>query len=226
MVYSPTMRILIGCEQFGRLREAFRSRGHDAWSCDLEPARDGSPHHLQCDVLSVLDRGWDMAVFHPDCTYFANSAAWAFRDPDYDRWPGIGYHQKIRPGTLTGTARRAARERNAAFVVELVNSPIPKIAIENPHGWLSRLLGPASQVVQPNQFGDDASKATCLWLYDLPKLQPTCPVPPRLVDGRPRWANQTDSGQNRLSPGESRAMERAATYPGIAAAMATQWGIC
>jgi hypothetical protein len=218
------MRVLIGCERSGVVRRAFRAAGHDAWSCDLVPAADGDPHHLQCDVLSVLDDGWDMALFHPDCTFFTNSAAWAFRDPDYDRWPGIGYHQKIRPGTLTGAARRAARNRDAAFVVRLVNCPIPRIAIENPHGWLARLLGPASQVIQPNQFGDDASKATCLWLYDLPPLQPTAAVAPRWINGRPRWANQTDSGQNRLSPSDTRAMDRAATYPGIADAMVKQWG--
>jgi hypothetical protein len=218
------MRVLIGCEQFGHVRDAFRHRGHDAWSCDIEPDRTGSPFHLQADVLTVLDRGWDLAVFHPDCTWFANSAAWAFRDPDYDRWPGVGYHQRVRPETLTGADRRAARDRNAAFVVALVNCPIPRIAIENPHGYLSALLGPPTQVIQPHQFGGDASKATCLWLYDLPDLIPTGHVAPRMVGGRPRWANQTDSGQNRLSPSPDRAMARAATYPGIADAMAAQWG--
>ena len=129
---------------------------------------------------------------------------------------------KRLPAPPTG---RSPRDRSATFVSELVNCAIPRIAIHNPHGYLSTLLGPASQVVQPHQFGGaDASKATCLWLYDLPKLVPTSRIPPRMVDGRPRWANQTDSGQNRLSPSPERAMLRAATYPGIAAAMASQWG--
>lgn len=218
------MRVLIGCERFGRVRDAFRARGHDAWSCDLAPDINNSPYHLHCDVLTVLGNGWDLGIFHPDCTYFVNSAAWAFRDPDYERWPGVGYHQKIRPDTLVGATRRAARHRNGEFVVRLVNSPIPKIAIENPRGYLSTLLGPPTQVIQPNQFGDDASKATCLWLYDLPDLVPTAQVAPRMVEGRPRWANQTDSGQNRLSPSPGRAMARAASYPGIVAAMAARWG--
>jgi hypothetical protein len=182
------MRILIGCERSGVVRRAFRAAGHDAWSCDLVPAADGDRHHLQCDVLSVLDDGWDMALFHPDCTFFTNSAAWAFRDPDYDRWPGIGYHQKIRPGTLTGAARRAARDRDAAFVVRLVNCPIPRIAIENPHGWLARLLGPASQVVQPNQFGDDASRP------------PACGCTTCRHCGRPRQWRRDGSTAGRAGP--------------------------
>ena len=218
------MRVLIGCEQFGRLREAFRSRGHDAWSCDLEPARDGSPHHFQCDVLTVLGMHhgishpnpyrWDLAIFHPDCTYQTNSAAWAYSDGPY--------HQKVKPGTLVGAARRAAREESSAFILKLWNCGVPRIAIENPVGNLCNVLG-KSQMVQPYEFGDDASKGTCLWLKNLPLLRPTKFVNPRIVNGRPRWSNQTDGGQNKLPPSEDRAMQRAATYPGIADAMADQW---
>ena len=210
------MRVLIGCERWGVVRQAFRSAGHDAWSCDLAPANDGSPHHLQCDVLSVLDREWDIGIFHPDCTYLTNSAAWAYGDGPY--------HQKVKPGTLVGANRRQARSAALRFTLRLWNAPIPRVAIENPVGCLSSSsMGKPAQIIQPYWFGDNASKATCLWLRGLPCLKPTGPVEPRWVNERPRWANQTDSGQNRLSPSPERAMLRAATYPGIAAAMAAQW---
>lgn len=218
------MRVLIGCEQFGKVREAFRARGHDAWSCDLKPTRDGSPFHFHGNVLAVLGNGWDLAIFHPDCTYLTNSAEWAYKDPDFDRYPGVGYHQKLKPGTLFGAERRKARTDAVAFVKTLLSAPIPRIAIENPIGHLTQHLGSADQTIQPHQFGDDASKATCLWLKNLPKLVSTNPVAPRLVDGKPRWGNQTDGGQNKLPPSADRAMLRAATYPGIAAACADQWG--
>jgi hypothetical protein len=110
-----------------------------------------------------------------------------------------------------------------AFVKVLQSAPIPRIAIENPRGHLSAAIGKPQQTVQPWQFGDDASKATCLWLKGLPSLIPSKPIAPRMIDGRPRWANQTDTGQNRLPPSAARAMLRAATYPGIASAMAEQW---
>ena len=209
------MKVLIGCEHTGSVRRAFAAHGHDAWSCDLLPASDGG-QHLQCDVLTVLDRGWDLAIFHADCTYLTNSAAWAYGDGPY--------HQKIKPETLVSAARRAARERAVAFVMALLAAPIGRIAIENPIGYLSTALRKPEQIIQPHWFGDDASKATCLWLKGLPPLVPTRPIAPRMVDGRPRWANQTDSGQNRLSPSDDRWALRAATYPGIASAMAAQWG--
>lgn len=208
--------MLIGCEQFGHMRQAFRSRGHDAWSCDLEPARDNSPHHLQCDVLTVLNLGWDLAIFHPDCTYLTCSAEWAYGDGPY--------HQKVKPETLVGVARRRARTNAVDFVRALYAAPIPRIAIENPRGHLSSAWRKPDQTIQPHQFGDDASKATGLWLQNLPELVPTKQIAPRMVNCKPRWANQTDTGQNRLSPSPQRAMLRAATYPGIAAAMAEQWG--
>jgi hypothetical protein len=218
------MRVLVGCERFGRVRQAFRELGHDAWSCDLAPDVDNSLHHLQCDVVKVLWEDWDLAIFHPDCTYLTSSAAWAYMDPDYERWPGVGYHQKIRPDTLVGEARREARAEAVQFITALWNAPIERIAIENPRGHLSTVWREPDQTIQPHQFGEDASKATCLWLKNLPPLKPTRRVKPRLVNGRERWGNQTDSGQNRLSPDDGRAMARAATYPGIADAFAQQWG--
>lgn len=210
------MRVLIGCEHSGVVRRAFQARGHDAWSCDLLPATDLGKQHLQCDVMAVLDDGWDLAILHPDCTYLTCSAEWAYGDGPY--------HQKVKPETLVGSARRAAREDAVAFVRKLLAAPIPRIAIENPRGHLSRAIGKPQQTIQPHWFGDDASKATCLWLKNLPQLVPTKHVAPRIIDGRPRWANQTDSGQNRLTPTEDRWAIRSTTYPGIAHAFAEQWG--
>lgn len=210
------MRVLVGCEHSGIVREAFRKRGHDAYSCDLLPAMDGSKNHLQGDVMGYLGEQWDLAIFHPDCTYLAVSAEWAYGDGPY--------HQKVKSETLVGAARREARKAAVAFVKQLLGSPINRIAIENPIGHLSTAIGKPQQIIQPHQFGHDASKATCLWLRGLLPLQPTEQIPPRIVNGRPRWANQTDSGQNRLSPSNDRWAKRAQTYPGIAAAMANQWG--
>jgi hypothetical protein len=149
----------------------------------------------------------------------------AFADPDFDRFPGVGYHQKVQPGTLTGAARREARDEAIDNFKQLLDLPYPK-AIENPApSFISAAIRPPDQTVQPNQFGDDASKRTGLWLDRLAPLRPTKRVRGRLVNGVERWANQTDSGQNRVSPGENRWLERSATYPGIAAAMGDQWGV-
>lgn len=232
-------RVLIGYSCCPLTREAFERAGHEAWTCDLLPARDGSARHLQCDFWQVAHLPWDMAVLHPMCTWFTVSSAWAFKDPDYVRWPGVGYHQRISPETLTGAARRAARVAALANFQKLERLPYPT-AIENPApSTLNTLHRPPDQVIQPYEFGDDASKGTGLWLDRLPPLvlDPAQRVPGRLVAKprskhglhggnvtRERWANQTDSGQNRLSPGESRWLERSATYPGIARAMGSQWG--
>lgn len=216
------MRVLVGCEKSGVVRDAFRRRGHDAWSCDLRPTERWG-QHLQCDVRSVLGDGWDLAIFHPECTYLTNSAAWAYTDGPY--------HQKVGPQTLTGAARREARTQAVAFVLTLANAPIGRIAIENPTGHLSSAWRKPDQIVHPHWFGDDASKATALWLKGLPVLQPTTRCAGRKVEwprgsGKivERWANQTDSGQNRLPPSEGRAAARGQTYAGIADAMSRQWG--
>lgn len=196
------MRILVGCENSGRVRDAFAALGHDAWSCDLLPAEG---KHIQADVLTVLDDGWDAAIFHPPCTYLCSS--------------GLHWNSR-RPGRATET------EKALDFVLALMNAPIPRIAIENPVGCISTRIRKYDQKIQPYEFGEDASKATCLWLKGLPPLikNPTAYVAPRMVNGKPRWANQTDSGQNRLPPSEDRWMLRSVTYQGIADAMAIQWG--
>lgn len=199
------MRVLVACEFSGVVRNAFGRRGHDAWSCDLLPAADDSRQHIQMDIEKVLrtSRDWDLLIAHPPCTYLCSS----------------GLHwNKRRPGRAEQT------ELALRFVRWLMELPVERIAIENPIGCISTRIRKPDQTIQPWQFGHDASKATCLWLKNLPALQPTNIVEPRIVNGRPRWANQTDSGQNRLAPSPTRWAERSKTFPGIAEAMAAQWG--
>jgi hypothetical protein len=195
------MRVLIACESSGTVRDAFIAAGHDALSCDLLPTAAPGPHY-QGDVLDVLHDGWDLMVAHPPCTYLAASGM---------HWTTRG----LRDPGLT--------EEALAFVRTLMGAPIARIAIENPIGAISSRIRRPDQIVQPHEFGDDASKRTCLWLKGLPPLRPTCHVEPRIVNGRPRWSNQTDSGQNRLPPSADRWRLRSVTYTGIARAMATQW---
>lgn len=223
------LRVICGCEASGVVREAFRELGHDAWSCDIRPAEDESPYHLQCDVLTVMNDGFDLGVFHPDCTYLTNSAEWAYKDADFERYPGVGYHQWVKPGTLTGVARRAARDAAVAFVKAIWGADIPGLVIENPAGCLTTRFMPPSQYIHPYQFNDDASKKTGLWIRGLPLLVPTTRYPGRLVEwpvgsGKivERWGNQTDGGQNKLTPSDDRWVLRSRTYDGIAKAMALQ----
>jgi hypothetical protein len=221
-------RLLVGCECSGIVRDAFAAIGWDAWSCDLLPCeRPGQ--HLQCDVLTVLDRDWDMFIVFPDCTFLCASGM---------HWTTRG----LRDPILTVNA--------LIFVNRLMESPVKRFCLENPVGRINTAVRKPDQYVQPYNYGHDASKKTGLWLKGLPELQPTRFIPPRMVcpcenvfehvgewltlpqtcpicDGlkaKPRWANQTDSGQNRLGPSDDRWMERARTYEGIATAMAHQWG--
>jgi hypothetical protein len=198
------MRILVGCESSYTVAGAFNAAGHDAWSCDLLPCDVAGAKHIQGDLLAVLSDGWDMAIFHPPCTYLCSS----------------GLHwNKRRPGRAEQT------EQALEFVRQLMNAPIPRIAIENPIGCISTRIRKPDQIIQPYQFGEDASKTTCLWLKRLLPLIPTQYIAPRIVNGKPRWANQTDSGQNRLPPSEDRWKLRSKTYAGIAKAMSEQWGV-
>ena len=198
------MRVLIACEFSATVRDAFRARGHDAWSCDLLPCEGDPAWHIQGDALAAAHGSqWDLMIAHPPCTYLASSGLhWNKRRPE----------------------RAAQTEEALAFVLALANVPIPRIAIENPIGCLSTRWRKPDWIVQPHQFGHDASKATCLWLKRLPPLRPTEHVAPRMVDGRRRWANQTNSGQNKLTPSADRWALRSKTYQGIADAMADQWG--
>lgn len=234
------MKILVGCEESQAVCKAIRERGHEAWSCDLQDCSGGHPEwHLKMDVFEAIEMDcWDMGIFFPDCTFLTCSAEWAYKDPPY--------HQKVKPGTLTGKARCEARDGAISFVKKLYNCGINKISIENPVGVLSSRWMKPSQIIQPYEFGDNASKRTCLWLKNLPLLVPTNYIEGRLVCcgneisedlgkyGCPnccgekvavrRWANQTNSGQNKLGPSEEdRAKLRSKTYQGIAQAMANQW---
>lgn len=222
------LRVLVGCEHSGTVRDAFAARGADAWSCDLLPCTKGG-NHYQCDLREVISMRWDLAVFHPACTYLTSSAEWAYPDPDFERFPGKGYHQKPKPGTLVGKERREARADALEFVRLLMDCEIPRTAIENPVGKIGTEIRPADQYIQPYLFGANASKRTGLWLKGLPKLHPTKRIHGRFVFNPEtlqfveRWDNQTDSGQNRESPGEDRWAVRSLTYQGIADAMAEQW---
>ena len=212
------MNVLIGCEESQEVCKAFRTLGHEAYSCDLKPCSGGYPEwHLQIDIFDAITlRDWDMGIFFPDCTYLTGSAEWAFG--------GGPYHQKVKPGTLVGEDRRAARAKAASFFMALYNCKIKRVAIENPVGAMSSIFRRPDQIINPYNFGDNASKKTCLWLKWLAPLIHTGYYPPRIVNNKPRWGNQTDSGQNKLSPSENRAELRSKTYPGIAKAMADQWG--
>ena len=202
MKRNPPMRVLIACEYSGTVRRAFAALGCDAWSCDLLPTDDGSPNHIKGDVLPIAWKGdWDLMIAHPPCTYLSVS----------------GLHwNKRKPG-------RAAKTEDALqFVRQLLAAPIAKIALENPVSCISSRIRKPDQIIQPWYFGDDASKKTCLWLKNLPPLRQTN----RLEgDAKTRRANQTPSGQNKLGPSPDRWKLRSITYPGIAAAMADQWGM-
>ena len=195
------MRVLVACEYSGTVRDAFRARGHYAMSCDLLPTERAGPHHMG-DVFDIIADDWDLMVAHPPCTYLCSS--------------GLHWNKK-RP-------ERAAQTAGALdFVRRLLAAPIARIALENPIGCISTQIRKPDQTLQPWMFGHDASKSTCLWLKGLAPLKPTDIVMPRIVAGKRRWANQTDTGQNRLPPSVDRWKIRSTTYKGIADAMATQW---
>ena len=206
------MRVIITHERSGIVREAFRALGHDCHSCDLAPAEDNSPHHIQGDALEILQReSWDFAGIHPECTYLSVS--------------GIHWNSRI-PGREKRTAAALAHVRSCWELIQR----LPRGYMENPVSILSTHIRKPDQIIQPYQFGEDAAKATCLWLHNLPRLNID---PARRFAGRivtvsgktvERWGNQTDSGQNRLGPSPDRAINRARTYRNIAIAMAEQWG--
>ena len=189
------MKILVACEYSGRVREAFRRGGHDAWSCDLLPSEDDSEFHIQGDIFGVIGNNqWDLMVAHPPCTYLCNSGvSWLHRIEG--RW------DQMREG--------------AEFFKRLMDAPIEKIAIENPimHKYAVDIIGRRQdQLVQPWMFGHGETKATGFWLKNLPPLTPT-----NVAEGR-------EQRLHRLPPSPDRWKERSRTYLGIAQAMADQWG--
>ena len=182
------MKVLVACEFSGVVREAFKRKGHEAWSCDLLPPEDANLDHIQKNVLEVLDWDWDLMVAFPPCTHLAVSGARWFKN-------------------------KQAEQREAInFFMALAWAKIPKIAIENPVGIMSTKWRKPDQIIQPWQFGHGETKATCLWLINLPPLVPT-----NIVEGR-------FARVHREPPNINRWKNRSRTYQGIADAMAEQWG--
>lgn len=204
------MRVLVGCEFSGTVRDAFLGLGHDAMSCDLLPTEAPGPHY-QGDVRDVLADGWDLAVFHPECTYLCRSGQRWLNSPDDDR-----------PGKLKGKPRRIATARAVGFFAELLAADIPRVAVENPQpgSHVSHLIGKPDQYVQPWMFGHPENKKTGLWLKGLPPLVTTEDAR-RQMNDLPK--SQTDR-IHRASPGADRWKIRSLTFPGVARAMAEQWG--
>ena len=197
------LKILVGCEESQVVCKAFREAGHEAFSNDIINCSGGHPEwHLQMDVFEAIKKEkWDMAIFHPECTYLTVSAnKWYKNQP------------ARKSGTLVGAARRQARREAIKFFMDLYNCGIPKIAIENPIGIMSSEFRKPDQIIQPWQFGHGETKATCLWLRNLPVLIPT-----NIVAGR-------EAKVHRMSPGPERQKMRSRTYEGIGSAMANQWG--
>ena len=182
------MKVLVGCEFSGIVRDAFAARGHDAWSCDLLPTEGNPARHLQCDVLEVIDQNWDLGIFHPPCAHLAVSGARWFKNK-----------QKEQAEALE-------------FVRLLMDAPMPKICLENPVSIISSQIRKPDQIIQPWMFGHGETKATCLWLKGLPKLEAS-----ETVDGRKSRIHLMPQSMGRWK-------KRSRTFQGIANAMAEQWG--
>jgi hypothetical protein len=214
------MKVLVACEYSGIVRDAFINKGHEAISCDLLPSESNLGKHYKGNVKDILDDGWDMMIAHPPCTYLAVSGARWFYHPEDKHLP----YEERRPHPLHPN-RKQLQEEALDFIKLLMKSPIEKIAIENPVGVISTKIRKPEQIIQPYMFGHSESKKTCLWLKNLQPLQPTNIVEEeeRVVyasgKSMPRWY----ADAYKLPP-EERWKVRSATFPGIAKAMAEQWG--
>lgn len=196
------MRVLLACEESQAVCIEFRNRGHEAYSCDILPCSGNHPEwHIQDDVLKHLGDGWDAMVAFPPCTYLTISANKWYKD-----------QPPRKSGALVGQERRNAREEAKEFFMKLWNCDIPRIAIENPIGIMSTEFRKPDQIIQPWMFGHGETKATCLWLKNLPPLVPT-----EIVSGR-------EQRLHRLTPSPDRTMIRSKTFLGVAKAMAATWG--
>lgn len=180
------MRVLVACEYSGAVRDAFAKQGHYAMSCDLLPSEKPGLHY-QGDVFDIIDDGWDLMIAHPPCTHLAVSGARWFKDKVEEQKEALD------------------------FVSRLLNADIPKIALENPISIISSKIRKPDQIIQPWMFGHGETKATCLWLKNLPKLEPT-----NIVEGR-------EQRVHKMPPSPDRWKERSRTFSGIAEAMSTQW---
>lgn len=210
------MNVLVGCESSGVVREAFRALGHDAFSCDLLPADDNSKYHFQQDIFSVLNnREWDLAIFHPPCTYLTNAGV---------RW--LHEHVQSRNGkkpVMSGQTRWDAMYIATKFFRDLLECNIPRIAVENPipHRYAVTNIGRKyDQIIQPWMFGHTERKATCFWLKNLPKLVPTNNVKAQML----LLPKKEQQRLHYLPPSPDRWKLRSKTFEGIARAMAAQWG--
>lgn len=208
------MRVLVACEFSGVTRRAFRALGHDAWSCDLRPAEDGSPFHIQRDCLKVIyEHVWDLMIAHPPCTHLSLSGNRWLKD----HW----VKRKNKPARWhDGTEKRALLKEAVDFFRALLDAPIPKRCLENPMSRASTLVAPKSQTIHPWQFGHPEKKTTWLWLRGLPKLRPTKIVWGEMLKLPKRKQERIWS----MPPGEEREKLRSITFSGIAEAMAQQWG--
>lgn len=203
------MKILIGCEESQAVTIAFRELGFDAYSCDLLPCSGGHPEwHLQQDVFEVIDNDWDLAIFHPECTRLTVTANKWYKPEFAERFPTI--HED--------------REKAVEFFMKLANCDIPRIAIENPIGIMSTRWKKPDQIIQPYYFGDTERKSTCLWLKNLPKLIPTDIVEPEIIYHKSGRTDGKLHFETMKLPKEERRKARSVTFPGIAKAMAEQWG--
>ncbi len=183
------MRVLIACEFTGIVRDAFLAKGHDAYSCDLIETESSIPdRHFTCDALDIVADDWDLMIAHPPCTYLAVSGARWWKDKHKEQMEALN------------------------FIYFLLNAPIEKIALENPIGAISTRFRKPDQIIQPWQYGHGETKATCLWLHNLPCLEPT-----NIVEGR-------ENRIHKMPPSKNRGKDRSRFYTGIANAMAEQWG--
>lgn len=203
------MRILVGCEYSGTVRDAFLALGHDAMSCDLLPTDAPGPHY-EGDVRDVLGDGWDLAIFHPECTYLCRAGQRWLHAPDDDR-----------PGKLKGAPRYDAMWRAVDFFRMLQEAPIERVAIENPrpNSEVIPLIGKPDQFVHPWMFGHPENKGTGLWLKNLPPLVATDDMRAAMAE----LPKSVTDRIHRLSPSADRWKIRSTTFPGLAAAMASQW---
>ena len=204
------MKVLIACEESQEVCKAFRSKGHEAYSCDIQPCSGGHPEwHIQGDVLEIINNKWDMIIAHPPCTYLCVSGArWLYNKDgtkNFDRW--------------------TKRNKSLNFVRAIMDSKCDKIAIENPISCISTEIRKPEQTIRPFEFGGNSTKKTCLWLKGLPPLNPTNIIEPEIhitKTGRiyDKWWFETSLIQDLAE----RSKARSKTFPGIAKAMAEQWG--
>ena len=192
------MKVLVACEYSGIVRDAFRKRGHDAWSCDIIPSDADPQYHYMQDVFEVLDLGWDLLIAHPPCTYLSNAGA-----------------KHLFPKGVINQERYEKGLKAKEFFMNLLNAEIPQICVENPIASKIYDLPQYTQIIEPYEYGHQFKKRTCLWLKNLPKLEPTCIVENPISTTKAEWFNKG---------GKDRQKNRAKTFQGIADAMAEQWG--